>query len=295
MSDLILAAGVVIYRDAKDNEIEIAIIHRPKYDDWSFPKGKLEIGESLIACAYREVLEETNIQTQFGPFLGEVNYTTAEGEKNVSYWSAKAIAQTPFHANAEVDQLKWVAVKKVAELLTLKSDKKIFDIFLKVTPHSSPLILLRHAKAISRDEWQGDEDDRPLDSLGQLQAKRFLSTYQVFNLQQIHTSDAIRCYDSVDLLAKSLDIKLEVTNKLSESSYRRDKEKAIDYVKELIKTQSPTLICSHNPILPKMLNKLTKKSEVESDDEKLLPAAAWVIHHIGKEIVAVDRISSPSF
>ncbi|MTA47385.1 MAG: NUDIX domain-containing protein, partial [Actinobacteria bacterium] len=65
MSATIQAAGAVVWRN-QNGQTEIAIIHRPKYDDWSFPKGKAEIGESLIACAHREVLEETNIQTEFG-------------------------------------------------------------------------------------------------------------------------------------------------------------------------------------------------------------------------------------
>jgi 8-oxo-dGTP diphosphatase len=118
--------------------------------------------------------------------------------------------------------------------------------------------------------------------------------YQVFDLQQIHSSDAIRCYDTVAAIAKGLNIKLEVTGKLSEDTYKRDKEKAFDYAKELIKSNESVLICSHNPILPKMLNKLTKKSEVDADEGKLSPGDGWVIHRIGKEIIQIDRIDSPS-
>jgi 8-oxo-dGTP diphosphatase len=164
---------------------------------------------------------------------------------------------------------------------------------MKIKFDTKPFILLRHAKAITRDEWQGDDDDRPLDALGQNQSKRLLSIYQVFNLQQIHTSDAVRCYDTVDPIAKGLGMKLEVTGKLSESSYKKDKEKAIDYAKELIKDDQRILLCSHNPILPKLLNKLTKKSDLEADDEKLLPADSWVIHRIGKDVIQIDRLDAP--
>ena len=193
MSATIQAAGAVVWRKNKD-KTEIAIIHRPKYDDWSFPKGKLEIGETLIACAHREVFEETNIQTEFGPFLGDIEYLTPDGKKQVSFWAAKAITHKDFTPNSEVDQLKWVEVKKVKELLTLETDKKILAQFIKLDFDTKPFILLRHAKAVTRDEWQGDDDDRPLDSLGQNQAKRLLSIYQVYNIEQIHTSDAVRCY-----------------------------------------------------------------------------------------------------
>ena len=290
----IQAAGAVVWRNNKD-KTEVAIIHRPKYNDWSFPKGKLEIGESLIACAHREVFEETNIQTEFGPFLGDIEYLTPDGKKQVSFWAAKAITDKDFSPNSEVDQLKWVEVKKVKELLTLETDKKILAQFIKLDCDTKPFILLRHAKAITRDEWQGDDDDRPLDSLGQNQAQRLLSIYQVYNIEQIHTSDAVRCYDTVNPMVKGLGIKLEVTGKLSESTYKIDKEKAFDYAKELIKEDSRILLCSHNPILPKMLNKLTKKSDVDADEGKLSPADAWVIHRSGKEIIQIDRIDAPIF
>ena len=247
MSEIIQAAGAIVWRKSKD-KTEVAVIHRPKYDDWSFPKGKVEINESLIACAHREVLEETNIQTEFGAFLGDVEYLTQDGKKRVSFWAAKAISQSDFSPNSEVDQLKWVEVKKVKELLTLETDKKILAQFLKLDFDSKPFILLRHAKAITRDEWQGDDDDRPLDSLGQQQANRLLAIYQVYNLEQIHTSDAVRCYDTVNPIAKALGIKLEVTGKLSESTYKKDKEKAFDYAKDLIKVDTRILLSSHNPI-----------------------------------------------
>ena len=293
MSEVILAAGAIVWRKDKDESIEVAVIHRPKYDDWSFPKGKCEIGEELIACAHREVLEETNIATEFGPFLGTVDYATTLGPKQVFFWSATSIDEKIFTPNTEVDQLKWVGLKKVKQLLSMESDKEILDKFSKLNLDTKPLVLLRHAKAVSRDEWQGDDDDRPLDDLGENQARRMLAIYQVFNLSQIHTSDAVRCFSTVEPMAKGLAIKLEVTGKLSESGYRKDKERAFDYAKELLKEGSNSLICSHNPILPKMLNKLSKKSDVEAHEEKLSPADGWVLHRIGREIIQIDRLDAP--
>jgi len=263
MSEVVLAAGAIVWRKHKDKFTEVAIIHRPKYDDWTFPKGKCEVNEPLIACAHREVLEETNIHTEFGAYLGKVEYLTTEGRKQVSYWSAKVIDEKTFTANTEVDEIKWVAVTKVRELLSMETDKEILDKFMKIKFDTKPLILLRHAKAITRDEWQGDDDDRPLDPLGQNQARRLLAMYQVYNLSQIHTSDALRCYNTVEPIAKGLNLKINA------------------------------MICSHNPILPKMLNKLTKKSDVDADEEKLSPADGWVIHRNGKEIIQIDRLDAP--
>lgn len=294
MSKIILAAGALVWRKSKEKKIEIAVIHRPKYNDWTIPKGKVELNESSIACAYREVIEETSIETEFGMYLGEVKYQSLDGPKQVSFWSAQVVKENTFTPNSEVDEIKWVEAAKAAKFLSLESDKEILSKFNKLKYESKPLVLLRHAKALSRDEWQGDDDDRPLDSLGQMQAKRLLSIYQAFNLEQIHTSDAIRCYDTVEPMAKALGLRLEVSNNLSESAFKKDKEDAFDYARDLIKSDKRALLCSHNPILPKVLNKLTKKSDVESDEEKLYPADAWVIHRIGKEVIQIDRINAPT-
>jgi len=95
-------------------------------------------------------------------------------------------------------------------------------------------------------------------------------------------------------MAKSLGLKLEVSSKVSESSFKKDKDAAFDYAKDLMKADNRVLLCSHNPILPKMLNKLGKNSDVDTDEEKLSPADALVIHRIGKEIIQIDRIDAPT-
>lgn len=294
MSSAIIAAGAVVWRKNSKGVTEIAIVHRPKYDDYSLPKGKAEPGESLISTAYREVFEETNLTTQFGPFLGSVEYFSPLGLKRVSYWAAKSIGEENlFVLNDEVDRLNWIVISKAVDKLTSETDKEILGRFVNTFYDTQPLILLRHAKALARSEWPGDDDDRPLDALGQIQASKLASIYQIFNLRQIHTSDAIRCYDTVIPLSKSLGLKLEVTGKLSESSFKKDKERAFDYLKEVIKSNKSALLCSHNPILPKLLVKVSKKNELTPDNEKLQPADAWILHRDGKEVLQIDRINSP--
>jgi len=93
-STAIQAAGAVLWRWDKSHELEIALIHRPRYDDWSLPKGKLENGESHIACAFREVLEETGFTAVFGPELGQTLYKVEGAEKVARFWSARA-SDTP--------------------------------------------------------------------------------------------------------------------------------------------------------------------------------------------------------
>jgi len=121
-----------------------------------------------------------------------------------------------------------------------------------------------------------------------------ISLYQAFNIQKIITSDAIRCYDTVDPLSNALDIKLKVEKDISEDTWKKDKEKAIEFAKDVIKEEKTILVCSHNPVLPRMLEKLTKKIDFDYPDNKLLPGEAWVIHHKKKEVLQIDRLEAPN-
>jgi 8-oxo-dGTP diphosphatase len=159
---------------------------------------------------------------------------------------------------------------------------------------SSALIMLRHAKALERSEWQGEDEDRPLQLSGQQQAKRMLSLYQVFGLEEIHTSDAVRCLDTVAVMAQGLNIIPKISRDISEYTYKKNREKAIEYAKEIIKKNSQIVICSHNPVLPRMMEKLTKKIDFDYPDNKLQPGEAWILHHDKKEVLQIDRLDSPA-
>jgi len=302
MNSTVIAAGVVIWRKSESDSLEIAVVHRPRYGDWSLPKGKLENHESLIACAYREGEEETGLEFFIGPYIGDTEYLVAEGMKRVSYWAAKASdRETQFFANEEVDQLQWWTLEQAMDSLTRDSDKEILAKFITTPYDATPLIMLRHAKALAREEWQGEDEDRPLDQLGQQQAKRMLSIYQAFGLKSIHTSDAVRCYDTVLAMSRALEIEPTITKEISEYTFKKDKERALDYVRDVAtevgKSGIPTLLCSHNPVLPRMLEKLLKKSDFDGpkpEVAKLQPGDAWVVFMKKKKIVQIDSISAPA-
>jgi len=295
MTPAIVAAGGVVWRRDMEGEIEVLLVHRQRYDDWTLPKGKLEEGEALISCAYREILEEAGLSVKLGPYIGAVEYFVPDGLKNVAYWSASLIEDnSSFHPNEEVDQIIWLDLQSAAFKATRDSDREILVRFSSTPYDSSALIMLRHGKALERTEWQGEDEDRPLQLVGQLQAKRMLSLYQVFGVDEIHTSDAVRCLDTVSLMAKSLQITPTITNAVSEYTYKKNKEKAIDYAKELIKKKKQVILCSHNPVLPRMMEKLTKKIDFDYPDNKLLPGEAWVLFHNKKEVLQIDRVAAPT-
>jgi len=295
MTPTVIAAGGVVWRKNSEDQTEVLLVHRPRYDDWSLPKGKVEDGEALIACAYRELMEESGLNIKLGPFIGSVEYFVADGLKHVAYWSASILGgNEPFHPNEEVDDVLWLTLDAALIKATRESDKDILKRFADVPYDSSALIMLRHAKALDRSEWLSEDDDRPLQNIGQLQAKRMLSLYQAFGLQEIHTSDAVRCLDTVIAMAQALDIIPMIKEDLSEYTYKKNKDKAIDYAKDLIKKNKQVLLCSHNPVLPRMMEKLTKKIDFDYPDNKLQPGEAWILHHNKKEVLQIDRMDAPA-
>jgi 8-oxo-dGTP diphosphatase len=119
------AAGGVVMRKGPE-ETEIAVVHRPRYDDWSFPKGKLDPGETFEEAALREVREETGLTCRLGPELAFAHYEDNEGRpKVVRYWLMAVIEDPGFEPNDEVDELRWLTPSKAVELLTYSRDRKL--------------------------------------------------------------------------------------------------------------------------------------------------------------------------
>jgi 8-oxo-dGTP diphosphatase len=94
-------------------------------------------------------------------------------------------------------------------------------------------------------------------------------------------------------MAHALKISLTITNKVSEYTWKKYKEKAIDYAKDLIKVNEPVILCSHNPVLPRMMEKLTKKIDFDYPSNKLEPGESWILHHNKKEVLQIDRLEAP--
>ena len=295
MPEIVHAAGAVLWRKNSVNDVEIALVHRPRYDDWSLPKGILQSGESSLACAFREVLEETGVSAIFGPEIGQTTYEVVNGQKTVRYWSAQATKTPPGQPDiAEIDQIAWLSPRNAKKKLTRKDDRKIVEFFLEFGTDTTALIMLRHAKAVKRDDWGGDDGDRPLDIVGQRQAKLLPSSLLPYAIKEVHSSTAIRCLETVGALINSLGISLRVSEDLSEYGYARKKDLAHDYVQKLVNRNVTALVCSHNPIIPKLVKRLVGKRNIKEQDGRLNPGDALVLFHRDGEIVAIDVLEAPA-
>jgi 8-oxo-dGTP pyrophosphatase MutT (NUDIX family) len=131
-STLVLAAGGVVWRRT-DRRIEVVLVHRPRYDDWTFPKGKLDVGETDEQAAVREVMEESSLAVELGPELPSTTYLDKSGKhKRVRYWAmTTADGAEPAGAN-EVDEARWVDLDEARSLLTYPRDVELVDALVTV-------------------------------------------------------------------------------------------------------------------------------------------------------------------
>ena len=126
----VYAAGGVLWRRGDNGVVELLVVHRPRYDDWSFPKGKRDVGETDEACAVREVTEETGLVGEVGIELAASYYRDRKGRsKQVRYWAMTVRDVAPQESDDEVDVMRWLPLDQVEARLSYERDRPVFDSF----------------------------------------------------------------------------------------------------------------------------------------------------------------------
>jgi 8-oxo-(d)GTP phosphatase len=278
----IAAAGVVVSRKG-----EVLLVHRPKYDDWSFPKGKVDPGEHVTTAAVREVAEETGLDIRLGPPLSTQRYTVRNGQertKLVSYWTGRVIGGddvATYQPNAEIDAVEWVSIDKAPDWLTYDRDRETLAERALLGRRSEPLIVLRHGKARSRKSWTKDDRERPLGKVGLLQADEVVPILGAYGIRRILSSSSRRCWTTLSPFADVSDIDLEVTRDLSEEDATA--RSVARHVHRLLIKAQPTVLCTHRPVLPHVYEALGVP------DPKLRPGAMLVVHHRNGHVLATEQ------
>jgi 8-oxo-(d)GTP phosphatase len=281
----VLAAGAVVWRPAHDG-VQVLLVHRPRYDDWSFPKGKLDAGEHLLAAAVREVAEETGVTSRLGLPLPRQQYDLAGGAtKRVYYWAAQPVDPArdhradDFQPTHEVDQVAWAGPDEARDRLSYVRDVDVLDAFAVGPYRSNPLIVLRHSEALARASWTGDDRERPLTAAGEAQAHALAPLLQAYGVRTVVSSDAVRCVATVRPYADAAGLRVEVDHRLSEEGAREVPGRTV----ALAARDEALVVCSHRPVLPSILGALGVH------DPALKPGEFLVAHRRQGRVTATER------
>jgi 8-oxo-dGTP diphosphatase len=279
------AAGAVVTRKGG----EVLLVHRPKYDDWSFPKGKLDRGEHVVTAAVREVAEETGLDVRLGPALAQQRYRMSNGRwKSVDYWTARVVGSddvSRYRPNAEIDAVEWVPWKDARERLTYSYDRDTLAEARPLRRRTRTLVVLRHAKARSRSGWRKDDRLRPLVRPGEAQAQRLVPLLAAFDVTVAHTSSSTRCVQTVVPYADVTGWPVKQYDELSEEDATL--EGVVDLVDGLLHSDLDSggaVLCTHRPVLPTVLDAL------QVPDVFLEPGAMLVVHHRKGRVVATEHL-----
>jgi 8-oxo-dGTP diphosphatase len=255
VSEPIRAAGGIVRRRG-----DVLLVHRPKYGDWTFPKGKAKDGEPDEECALREVEEETGLRCRLGRELATVQYRALAGPKVVRYWEMMPL-DGGFTPTAEVDEVRWLPPGRAPDLLSYRHDAEVLD---SLGP--PPLLVVRHASAGHREDWEGENDaDRPLDTKGRRQAEELVDRLEPYEIARILSSPHVRCLQTVEPLAAARGLEIETTDALADGA-------GPDRVRQLLEEArgTATVLCGHGDEIASLFGK-TKKGATRVLDGELRP------------------------
>jgi 8-oxo-dGTP pyrophosphatase MutT (NUDIX family)/phosphohistidine phosphatase SixA len=301
----VLAAGAVCWRHGPKG-LEVVLIHRPKYNDWSWPKGKVDPGETLPETAVREVKEETGLDIHLGIPLPTAEYTVGKKNlKKVFYWSAEIKGDVEFAPmnKREVDQAAWFPVEKARTKLTSYADREQLDTVEKFDSTDAlrawPLILVRHGKAFPRAKWYETEHVRPLLKLGTRQAMALTGLLGAWKTKKLISSPWKRCMATLAPLSAATGRSVKKAATLSEKANAADPEKTARLIRKLLGKGRPVIFCTHRPVLPTIFSVYADHApkrvaeKLPQEDPYLKPGevlVAYVRPGPNPRIVEIERV-----
>ncbi len=275
----VLAAGAVLWRPNGDPSApEVAVIHRPRYDDWSLPKGKVDLGETEPVTAVREVHEETGYSSLLGRRLAAVSYPVEQGIKKVRYWAARSV-DGDFTPNAEVDELKWLPVAAAMKQLEYPHDRKVLRRFAKLPVDTKTILIVRHGTAGSKSRYKGDDRKRPLDKHGRAQAESLVGVLLAFGANMLYAADRVRCHQTLEPLAEELGATIHNEPLLTEEAYADDRKAARRRILEIAAAGGTPVICTQGKVIPDLIAWWCERDGVRPDKSRNRKGSTWVMSY----------------
>jgi 8-oxo-(d)GTP phosphatase len=282
----VVAAGAVVFRPGR----QVLLVHRPSYDDWSFPKGKLDPGEHAAVAAVREVAEETGLHVRLGPPLASQHYPVGARGKTVHYWVGWPVSDhdvSGYLVNEEIDEVVWLPYDEAMERLSYERDRATLVEAKSQRKRTRTLVVLRHGKARARKAWSRNKPDqeRPLVSLGHDQAQRLITLLATYDVTRLVSSSSTRCLQTLQPYADSTGWDLEAHDGLSEEEASKRSVNAV--VGDLLDDVRSSVLCTHRPVLPRVFEALG------IEEERLDPGALLVAHHRRGRVISAEVYTRP--
>ena len=302
----VYAAGAVLWR-IENNSLKVALVHRGRYDDWSWAKGKVDPGETLPETAVREIREETGLKVKLGVPLGIQRYLLPNKNlKEVHYWAAKvtdkSLATSNFKPNEEVAEVVWFTVSAASKRLTYSHDHEQLDLLVALHKKGQldtvPLIILRHAKARSRATWKDGEASRPLLTEGNAQAEALPKLLKAFGAKSVFSSPWTRCLSTIAPYAQRAKVKVKTRPEFTETANAKKPNATKNALEAIVALRKPAVVCTHRPVLPTMIESLevsaTKALKIKLHLTAALKPGSFTVVHLSKKGQIVDvELHSP--
>jgi 8-oxo-(d)GTP phosphatase len=290
VTQVIRAAGGVVYRKTPKGKIRVLMVHRQQYDDWTLPKGKADNGESPEDTAIREVLEETGQRCRIVAPLGATRYRVQGGVKEVHWFAMKPLPDSPgFTKNAEVDRIKWLSRRKLLERLSYEQDRELIEgTDLKKLAQTGTLYLIRHTTAGDRSRWKGRDEDRSLTKKGWREADAVAGSLADAGIERIVSSPYERCVQSVKPLSKLIKAPIEISPLLAEEP---DLDAAYAFVDSLVGTD--TVISTHGDVIPALINRMMWAGLSLESRFYCSKGSIWVVEVDGGKFTTARYIPPP--
>ena len=285
MTAEVRAAGGVVRRRV-DGRVLIVLVHRPRYDDWTFPKGKLHDGEAFEEAALREVLEETGLACRTDGELPSLHYPDQDGRpKVVRYWSMDVLDDGDLHPTDEVDEARWLTLAEARTMLSYDRDRDVLD---ALTSHDAPAYLVRHAKAGDRATWTGDDLSRPLSKTGYRQAKGLVRVLSSRPIGRILSSPAVRCVETVGPLSDQRGLPIEPRKELLEGASLAGLLGSLDELRSIA-----SVLCGHGDLIPAAIEHLEGQGVVVGSERGWKKGSVWVLEREAGLIVRATYLPPP--
>lgn len=299
----IRAAGGLVARDG-----QVLLVHRPRFDDWSLPKGKRKRGEHPLAAAVREVHEETGVWGWPGIRLPSVSYQVRSGQslvdKTVDWW-AMTVAEDPtsppggsagpdtFTPTDEVDERTWLPVSRALDLLTYERDRLVVSAYAALPPLHRPVVLLRHAQGSGQEGGNvGGQvvgkvgGQAGLDPVGREHAAAIARLLPLLGPRRLVSAPAMWCRQTLADLARELDLEVEIDARFDLDA---DPDAVADALRNLAADDAATVVCSEDGIISAALARLSGRPAPE---HTVAPGDGLVLSFSADTLVAADPVTA---